>query len=359
MADAPTSPAMPNLSTPAALAEAACHVLEVTDPNVAEAILRVAQTPEGRAQIWAAVEGRSMQLGIYGPANRGKSTAIREIARVLVEAGYGGIAQVEVDHDSAASGSPGLLRFPVTLHQPTAVDESLDDDALGKALAKAAKSARRRSNQAVGNACARAASFLARGAVNGLAFESLSAWWDVYYDLCQAEFGEGHEDGFGREKGAAYIEAWKSCAGIFRATTTRAVAWNVRGPILGMIVCHGRPDYLRPAGKDPIFDGWILDVGPSIATKFYKPLDYMFGFGVDKAEGPADPFPGKNGYYVRYRKKDHAFAKSRLEDDVVEGLAKKWLPEKNVPKEGLAKFILGTYHHRRDRAVQALVDAAG
>lgn len=343
-------PTTPDLSTPEAFATAAIRVLEANEEE-AEIIRRAASTgPLARAAIYALVEGREQKIGVWGPRGRGKSTAIRRLASAMHAAGYGPLFQIEVDRDSSATGTNGLVRLPVPFRTALA---NLEEDDSGAAIRAAAKTDRKAASTAVRSATAKAAGLIAQGQGNGIVLESASSWWKAYYDLVQAEFPEGHEDAFGKERNRAYNESWTAVAPALKAVQTKAASWNNVGPLVSIIVVHARPAMVKPSSDKPaVFDGWGLDLGFTMEEKFTQTMDAVIGFGVDFKDGPRDPYPGKGGFYARYATKQHGICKARLDTDDEIALAEKHLG--GGKKEGLASFLLQTYALRRRRGILSL-----
>ena len=334
------------------LAERAAWCLEADEEEAAMLLEAALAGPGPRVRIMEAMDGRAITVGLCGPTNRGKSTAWRALGEAVRERGGKPLVVIEIDRDSTPA--QGSVRLPVslpTIEIPESADLS-DPEASEIAFRAGAKAAVSRCAHEVKIKTAQAKRLVQAGEGCGFVFESLSAFWGAYYDLVQSSYPEGHEDGYGRERGAAYNRAWAAAHTVFAAACSRDVARAVRGPVFGIIVCHMRPHFNRPAQSDPVFTEWGLDVGPSIGRKFRQAPDFLVTYGSDPKDGPDDPYPSKKrGYYAKLEASEHGASKARIADEEEQ---KAWEPLKSGEKDGLARSLLAVYNLRRRKAMQAI-----
>lgn len=340
--------ALPDLSTPEALANAAAHALMA---NAAERDLlhKACHTgPMARARVISMVEGRELRIGINGYTGRGKTTALRGLAAKLQSMGGLPTVSVEVDRDGAGAGQRNFVRIPVSLPAPVLDDaDEVDPDK----LRRAAKAVRQAMIRQVMAGVAKGGRFLHTGEACAMVFESMSALWRSYYDLVQQEFPEGHEDAFGRERGAAYRECYKAVSYTLGAAQAKETAWAVQGPIVAAVVCHAKPTYgPKPKDGGPArFEGWAMAAGPSMVGPFVGSVDYNLGFGMRPSDPPESVYPPKGGFYACYTQAQHPQCKARIDTPEEVKAAETFLA-----KADLANFAETIYNLRRARAFDAL-----
>lgn len=334
----------PDMKDPGAIAEAAIRALDC-DAEEAEIVRRACERPLGRFEVVAAVTGRSLRLGVIGPAGRGKSTAIRGLSEALVARGYQGLASVEIDHDSAGAGG-SLRRIPVSLSTPQVDEEALlaDEASVDRAIRKAAGVARKASMAAVRRGLLKGGVLMRSSAANGVVLESLSSWWKAYRDQVELEFPDDEGDAHGQRRGQAYAAAWKPAQLAFTQTLDAETAWAVRGPIFGAIVCH------TVAATDSAgnFTRWKLNTGRRLGEDFLGAADYVVGFGVDTKHPPEVSYPPKGGFYARYEMADFAQAKGRIDGDEERAALEP------LRKADLASAMLAVYTLRRRRSLEKI-----
>jgi hypothetical protein len=340
--------ALPDLSTPDALANAAARAL-LANAAERDTLHKACQSgPMGRARVISMVEGREIRLGINGYTGRGKSTALRGLAVKLRAMGGLPTVSLEVDRDGAGAGQGDFVRIPVSLQAADVGDsEEVDPDKLRRAT----KAVRQACIRQVMAGAAKGARFMHTGEACAMVFESMSALWRYYYDLVQQEFPEGHEDAFGRERGAAYRECYKAVAYTLQAAQAKDTAWAVAGPIVAAVVCHAKPVYApKPKDGGPArFEGWTMAAGPSMVGPFVGAVDYNLGFGMRPTDPPESIYPPKGGFYACYTQAQHPQCKARIDTpDEVQAA------ERFLSKADLANFVEAIYLLRRARAFEAL-----